>query len=257
MNLEGDLGGAGGGVADVPVEPGNVPEPVVTDPTPTIQVGEAEYTLEQLQDALNSHDTRETWTKEHGQKTNELNTMAKAVEASYQGAMGRQPQAAQPAQEPAQLTPEAFRDLLWDDPAKAMGIMQDMMRSTSVETNQTAETERVFYEKHSDYNEVVTSPEFQAFRAGLPGHSDVTAYFEYKLEQSQTNAAQFTDEQKQKMEAELLENLRVKGLLGTTLKGPGAAPQPAHQGGPATPAQARTNAIDNIHQGRAAKGMAP
>lgn len=257
INLEADLGGAGGGELGVDPavdpsqgnDPGNEPQ--------AIQVGEAEYTLDQIQEALKSHETVESRLQEINQRQQEINTMAKAVEASYQQVVGRQP-AAQPAQtEPTQMTPESFRDLLWDNPDKAMEVMQDMMRSTSNEMYQTAETERVFFEKNPDYKEVVASPEFQAFRAGLPGYNDVNAYFAYKLEQGQTTAAQSREELTKEIEAEVIKNMQAKGLLNTTLKGPGAAPQPNSQGGPVTAADARNNAIAAIHQNRAAKGMAP
>jgi hypothetical protein len=237
MGGGGDLFGGDTGMpseADAPVAEPNVAPEGETPPAEEarFEIDGQSLTESEVLAMRDAFQNKQQWESTLKQREGDLSTMEKALNMAHETMRANQqvpPQPQQP-QEP-QVTPEQFRDMLLDDPANALAWMSQNMNTLAeqkaAEVINRTQAESQFYQKYDDFNQVISTPEFQAFKANNPAYNDVNAYFAMKLEQ----ASQLTEAQKaeyrKEVETELLNNQKAKGQLGTVHTQPGGVPPQA------------------------------
>lgn len=263
MLMEQDNGGAGAGTdAD-----SGTGEPVVDDadgatgatgagePSPegdgtgddspqSFKIGERTLTEQEMLDAVEISDNKAKWEEELHRRGEDNNAVAQALERARSG-QPTDPNAVNAGQPNApghvDMTAEALRDMMTDDPQKFISLVVEKVSEASQaavaselgtrDTKQAAQEH--FLGKNADYNEVVNSPEFASYMKSLPTdprgtpiYSTANGYLQMQLDAANARLAAAEKAGFDKGSAVTQANIEAKSRITVLKGGGGGAPAP-------------------------------
>lgn len=223
-----------------------------------VELEGVKYTPSEIQEALEIKSNQAAFTTKNQEEAQRLNVLSGVIEEARLALSGPRPANTSNVPTPNGAnapTAEQFQQmLLSDNPGEAMAYLANFIQESVTTQTTEAQAKTAFETAHPDYNQVINSPEYRAYKAGSPlgaYMNDLNGFLSYKLSVSGDATKTAAAEAIKEGEKIAAANAKAKANLKIINSGGGTSPPAATKITPeSSPGEIENAAVAAIVQGR-------